>query len=258
MNAIYLALAVTLLVGVAGWLISLKKDDVSIVDSLWSLMFLAAAVVYFGLGESGVRAQWLMILVTVWALRLSIHITVRSWGHGEDHRYQTIRRRNEPNFRVKSLYLVFLLQGALAWFISLPLYVALSGDAPLGWIDAVAAVVWLTGMLFESVSDYQLSRFTRNPDNKGKVLDRGFWRYSRHPNYFGEACVWWGYYLFAVAAGGWWTFPAPVLMTFLLLKVSGVALLEKDISNRRPAYAAYVARTPAFIPGPPRTEGHSA
>lgn len=258
MNAIFIALAVTLMVGLSGWLVSLKKNDVSIVDSLWSLMFLAAAIVYFGFAESGLKGQLLIILVTIWALRLSIHITLRNWGHGEDHRYQAIRARNEPNFRVKSLYLVFLLQGFLAWFISLPLFVGLSSQAPLSWVDVLAIAVWLIGMTFETVSDYQLNRFTRNPANKGKVLDRGLWRYSRHPNYFGEACVWWGYYLFAVAAGGWWTIPAPLLMTFLLLKVSGVALLEKDISSRRPGYAAYVARTRAFIPGPPRTEGHSA
>jgi steroid 5-alpha reductase family enzyme len=152
----------------------------------------------------------------------------------------------------KSLYIDFALQGVLAWIISIPLLLAVAHPAPLQLLDYAGVLLWLTGMLFEAGGDYQLARFKADPANKGKVMDSGFWRYTRHPNYFGEFCIWWGFYLIAVAAGGWWTIYAPALMTFLLLRVSGVALLEKDIGKRRPAYRDYIARTNAFFPGLPR------
>jgi steroid 5-alpha reductase family enzyme len=147
---------------------------------------------------------------------------------------------------------VFLLQGALAWVISLPLLAAVAGIMPLALLDGVAAVVVLFGILFESIADAQLAAFKARPDSQGQVMDTGLWRYTRHPNYFGECCVWWGFYLFAVSAGGWWSIVSPLLMTILLLRVSGVTLLEKDIGERRPAYRDYVQRTNAFIPGLPK------
>jgi steroid 5-alpha reductase family enzyme len=235
------------------WLVSIVKRDVGIVDSLWSLMFLLATVVYFlSLAQPGPRAGLVLALVAVWALRLSAHISVRNWGRDEDHRYRRIRANNEPGFAWKSLYIVFGLQGLLAWIISLPLLLSLAGPAPLGWLDAAGVALWLLGMVFEAGGDWQLLRFRADPGNRGKVLDTGLWRYTRHPNYFGEACIWWGYFLIALAAGGWWSLFAPVLMTFLLLRVSGVALLEKDIAERRPAYREYIERTNAFFPGPRR------
>lgn len=244
-------LAVTVLLLLLTWIVSLLKRDVSIVDSTWSLMFLAMACVYvLAAAQTTPRGLLMMAMVAAWALRLSLYITWRNWGEGEDRRYRAIRRSNEPHFAFKSLYLVFGLQGLLAWFISLPLLAAASGTAPLGVIDAVAITVWLTGFILEAVGDAQLAAFKANPQNKGKVLDSGLWRYTRHPNYFGECVIWWGYYLLALAAGGWWTLPAPLLMTFLLLRVSGVTLLERDIGERRPAYRSYVQRTNAFIPGP--------
>jgi steroid 5-alpha reductase family enzyme len=182
-----------------------------------------------------------------------VYITKRNRGHGEDRRYQAIRAENEPGFRWKSIYIVFGLQAILAWIIALPLLAATLGTSPLGWLDYTALVLWLIGLFFEAVGDQQLADFKARPENKGKVMDRGLWRYTRHPNYFGEACIWWGYFLFAIAAGGWWTIVSPVLMTFLLLRVSGVALLEKDIGERRPAYRDYIERTNAFFPGPPRS-----
>jgi len=253
-RAYMLTLAVILLAAVAVWLISLIKRNVSIVDSLWSLLFLLGVVVYFSLIESspGPRTLLILVLVALWAIRLSVYITVRNWGHGEDHRYQAIRARNQPNFAFKSLYLVFGLQGMLAWFIALPLLVAAGNNPALGWLDYAGIGLWLVGMSFETLGDFQLSRFKANPANAGKVMDSGFWRYTRHPNYFGEFTLWWGYYLIAVAAGGWWTLPAPLLMSLLLLKVSGVSLLEKDIGERRPGYAEYIQRTNAFFPGPVR------
>jgi steroid 5-alpha reductase family enzyme len=244
---------VLLAIAVAFWLWSLAKDDVSIVDSLWSLMFLVSAAVYVALAETtGPRAVLVLVLVAVWALRLSVYITVRNHGQPEDYRYQEIRRNNEPGFRFKSLYIVFGLQALLAWGISLPLVVATSGQAILGPFDYAGVALWTTGFLFEAIGDLQLARFKRDPGNRGRVLDSGLWRYTRHPNYFGNFTLWWGFYLIALAAGGWWTILAPLLMSFLLLRVSGVALLEKDIGERRPAYADYIRRTNAFFPGPRR------
>jgi steroid 5-alpha reductase family enzyme len=251
LNAYLYGLGAILVFGIVFWLVSVARRDVSIVDSLWSLMFLLATGVYaLSLADTGPRLVLILTLVTVWALRLSGHITVRNWGEGEDYRYQQIRANNEPGFTFKSLYIVFGLQGVLAWIISVPLLLALASPQPLGLLDFIGIALWIVGMVFEAGGDYQLARFKANPDNRGKVLDTGLWRYTRHPNYFGEACIWWGYFAIALSAGGWWSVYAPALMTFLLLRVSGVAMLEKDIHERRPAYREYIERTNAFIPGP--------
>jgi len=245
--------AALLAVAVVFWLISLIRNDVSIVDSLWSLMFLLAAGVYTALAEApGPRSTLLLVLVAVWAVRLSAYITWRNHGEPEDYRYQQIRRNNEPGFRYKSLYIVFGLQALLAWIIGLPLAAAISGSAELGWLDLAGVGLWGVGVFFEAVGDYQLARFKADPGNRGRVLDSGLWRYTRHPNYFGNFTLWWGFFLLAWSAGAPWTVVSPLLMSFLLLKVSGVALLEKDIGGRRPAYAEYIRRTNAFFPGPRR------
>jgi len=258
LSAYLLGFAVMLGLGAATWLVSLAKRDVSIVDSVWSIFFLAGALVYAGSQPSTSARAWMVFtLVTIWALRLAGYLTWRNWGEPEDHRYQKIRANNEPHFALKSLYLIFGLQAALAWIVSLPLFAALASSRPLGFLDYAGAALVVFGIAFESIGDWQLARFKANPANRGRVLDTGLWRYTRHPNYFGECCVWWGFYLIALAAGGWWTIPAPLLMTFLLLKVSGVAMLERDIGARRPAYREYIARTNAFLPGPPRAD-HSA
>jgi steroid 5-alpha reductase family enzyme len=247
--------ASVLMVAVFFWIISLVRNDVSIVDSLWSLMFLLVALVYGAMdGNSGPREFLIPVLVAIWALRLSAYITWRNHGQPEDYRYQEIRANNEPGFRYKSFYIVFLLQAVLAWVISLPLAAAISGQSAIGLLDYAGCALIVIGVLFEAVGDMQLSRFRRDPGNDGKVLDKGLWRYTRHPNYFGNFTLWWGFYLVALSAGAWWTVISPLLMTFLLLKVSGVALLEKDISGRRPQYRQYVRRTNAFFPGIPRKE----
>ncbi len=252
-TAYTLMLAVLAAIGVTFWIVSVVRKDVSIVDSLWSLMFLVVAVGYAAqVGVGGVRGWIVLALVAAWSLRLSIYITVRNHGEGEDHRYQEIRRNNDPGFWWKSLYIVFGLQALLAWLVAMPLAVAVGSDAPLGWLDAVGLALWVVGMVFEVFGDAQLARFKADPDNRGKVLDSGLWRYTRHPNYFGEFTLWWGFWLIAAGAGGWWTIASPVLMSFLLLRVSGVSLLEKDIGERRPEYADYIRRTNAFFPGPPR------
>jgi steroid 5-alpha reductase family enzyme len=252
--AIYLStLALLLLAGTTAWLFSYARQNVNIVDSLWAIFFLLAALTMAELApQPGPRAILIVVLVAVWATRLSGYLTWRNWGKPEDHRYQEIRRRNQPGFAFKSLYLVFGLQAVLAWIIAAPLAAGITGQAPLGLLDVAGVSLWLFGFLFETIGDWQLARFKANPDNQGKVMDRGLWRYTRHPNYFGEACLWWGYWLIAAAAGGWWTVFAPLLMSVLLLKVSGVALLEKDIGERRPAYRDYINRTNAFFPGPHR------
>ncbi len=238
----------------AAWALSVVRADVSLVDSLWSLMFLALAGGYAGqVGVGGPRGWLVLILVAAWALRLSIYITWRNHGEGEDRRYQAIRANNDPGFWWKSGFIVFGLQAVLAWLIAMPLAVAVGSPEPLGWLDAAGVALWGLGMVFEVIGDAQLARFRANPDNRGKVLDTGLWRFTRHPNYFGEFTLWWGYFLLAAAGGGWWTIGAPVLMSVLLLRVSGVSLLEKDIGERRPAYAEYIRRTNAFFPGPRRS-----
>jgi steroid 5-alpha reductase family enzyme len=249
LNGLYAILVMMVL----AWLLSIKLNNVSIVDSLWSLAFLLAAMVYaLTLTEAGPRTALVLVLVTIWALRLAAYITWRNWGEGEDRRYQAMRANNQPHFQYKSLYIVFGLQGILAWVISLPLLAAMAGPTPLGGLDLLAVMLWLVGFTFEAGGDWQLQRFKADPNNAGKVMDQGLWRYTRHPNYFGDFCIWWSFYLFALAAGGWWAIIAPLLMSFFLLKVSGVALLEKDIAERRPKYADYIRRTNAFFPGPPK------
>ncbi|WP_295540485.1 DUF1295 domain-containing protein [uncultured Thiohalocapsa sp.] len=247
-------LAVVLGMAVAAWLLSIPKRDVSFIDSLWSLFFLALTITYITLAPALTeRAYLLLFIVTVWAVRLSVFITLRNLGQPEDRRYRAIRTDNGPGFWLRSLYIVFALQAILAWIISLPLLGTVLGAAPLGWLDFAAVALWLLGFGFETIGDQQLARFRSQPGSHHRVLDTGLWRYTRHPNYFGEACIWWAYYLFALAAGAWWTIIGPLLMTYLLLRVSGVSLLEKDIDERRPAYGDYVRRTNAFFPGPPRT-----
>ena len=240
--------------GFLTWLASVQLRNVTIVDTLWSLMFVIAA---FSYASSTLplepRAQLVLVLVTAWGLRLAIYLGRRNFGHEEDRRYQKIRRRNEPGFAWKSLYLVFGLQAVLAWVISLPLLGAIAGDAsPLGWLDYAGAALCLVGLYFEAVGDWQLTRFKANPANAGQVMDQGLWGLTRHPNYFGDFCVWWGFGLVALAAGAWWSLIGPALMSVLLLRVSGVTLLERDIGKRRPGYAEYIRRTNAFFPGPRR------
>jgi steroid 5-alpha reductase family enzyme len=255
LNLWLLGLLPILALAVVTWGVSVAKHDVSIVDRVWSLLFLGAAMAYaLGVGLEMPRTALVLALVSLWALRLSLHITLRSWGEPEDRRYQAIRARNQPGFTWKSLYLVFGLQGLLAWIISLPLLAALASSQPLGWLDALGVALWGVGFLFESIADAQLNRFKSDPANRGRVLDTGLWRYTRHPNYFGEFLVWWGFFLIALSAGGGWSVVSPLLMSVLLLRVSGVTLLESDIAERRPAYRDYVRHTNAFFPGPRRGE----
>lgn len=245
------AVMVALAVGI--WLLSVKLRDVSIVDSAWSIFFLLFALVFaWRQGDGSVATLAMLALVGAWALRLSIYITWRNHGHGEDRRYQAIRARNQPNFEFKSLYLVFLLQAVLAFVIAMPLLPALNGANEANLVTWLGMAVAAFGLLFETIGDAQMARFKADPASAGQVMDRGLWRYTRHPNYFGESVFWWGVWIASASLGGAWTVFSPLLMTFLLLRVSGVPLLEADLKQRRPAYAEYLRTTSSFVPWPPK------
>lgn len=246
-------LAVTLCLAVPAWAVASLRHNVSLVDRLWSMFFVAAAAAYTAvLPQTGTRAAVVWVLLLAWALRLSAHITWRGWGEPEDRRYAAMRERHQPGFVWKSLVIVFVLQAVIAWAVSAPLAVALASDWPWGASDFAAVALVVFGIVYESVADLQLARFQRDPACRGQVMDRGLWRWSRHPNYFGESCVWWGFGLLGAGAGQPWTLLSPLLMTWLLLRVSGITLMEDTIVERRPGYREYVRRTNAFVPGPRR------
>jgi steroid 5-alpha reductase family enzyme len=237
------------------WLVSLRLSNSSIIDIFWGAGFVIANGVYFALTPDGfLGRKWLIgALLTIWGLRLSLHILLRNWGKPEDFRYQKWRRQAGSAWAWQSFYRVFLLQGVLMWVISAPLLASQFAGQPahLTVFDLLGAVVWLVGFFFEAVGDAQLAGFKSNPARKGQILAQGVWRYTRHPNYFGDAAQWWGFFLIAAAAGGGWTIFSPILMTLLLLRVSGVALLEKTLETR-PGYQEYIQKTSAFIPWFPR------
>jgi steroid 5-alpha reductase family enzyme len=238
------------------WLLSLWLRNSSIVDIFWGAGFVVVAWLYAALTPEGYAGRKLLacLLVTFWGLRLALYILQRNWGKPEDYRYAAWRRDNGLRWWWISFFQVFLLQGFLMWLISAPLLAAQLRPAPaeLTWLDGLAVLVWGIGFLFEAVGDWQLARFKANPANRGRLLTDGVWRYTRHPNYFGDSAQWWGFYLLALAAGGWWTVFSPLLMTFLLLRVSGVRMLEKSLQKTKPGYEDYTRRTSAFFPLPPR------
>jgi len=254
---IYLSLGLVILslMGLL-WLVSLRLKNSSIVDIFWGTGFVITTWVAFLLTPDGfaLRKLLLNLLVTLWGLRLSLHILRRNWGKPEDFRYQVWRKEAGSTWWWRSFFKVFLLQGILLWIISAPLLAAQISALPnsLIWLDFLAVPVWLIGFFFEAVGDWQLMRFKADPATKGKVLSTGVWRYTRHPNYFGDATQWWAYYLIALAAGGWWTIFSPILMTALLMRVSGVTLLEKTLKEEKPGYKEYIETTSEFIPWFPR------
>ena len=239
--------------GVA-WVISIPLRDASVADIAWGLCFIAIALAALIAGDAGGgRSVLIALLVTVWGLRLAAWIAYRH--DGEDPRYAALRERHGDGFVRRSLWSVFGLQALIAWIVSLPIQVAATDGSPenLGILAWIGFAVFFAGLALEGFADAQLERFKRNPLNEGAVLASGLWRYSRHPNYFGDACVWWGIWLIALETGSaWWTAIGPALMTYLLLRVSGVALTERTIAERRPGYADYARTTSAFVPLPPR------
>ena len=249
-----LALGAMLTVGTLLWLLSLRLRNASIVDVFWGPFFLLQASVYAALLPDGFDGRRLLVLalVAIWSVRLATHIASRSAGAGEDERYARWREQHGAGWPIRSLFQVFWLQGLLAWIIGAPLLVAMSSPSGWGPLDAIGLVAWGIGFVFEAVGDHQLTAFVRDPANRGKTMRFGLWRYTRHPNYFGDAAQWWGFWLIATSAGGWWTVFAPILMTYLLVRVSGVGLLERTIAERREGYAEYMRTTSAFVPLPPK------
>jgi len=250
------ALGVILVLMTILWIISIFIKNVSIVDIFWGAGFVVTAVFYFLMaGGNAHRNIILLSLVAIWGIRLSVYLAWRNIGKGEDFRYREFRRKyGENRYWWVSFFQTFLLQGTLMWLISVPLLGAMfyREQSFPGILDIAAILLWIIGFIFETGGDLQLARFKSDPANKGKLLDTGFWKYTRHPNYFGDSAVWWGYGLFCLAAGSWLPVLGSVLMTALIIKVSGVALLERSLSDQKPHYREYIERTSVFIPWFPK------
>jgi steroid 5-alpha reductase family enzyme len=247
-----IAFLVMLVLAAGVWLASLRRRDASIADICWGPGFVAIAWLYVALWQAW-RPRPLVVagMITVWGVRLAVHIARRH--RGEDPRYTAMRASHGDAFWWRSLIVVFWLQAAFLWFVAMPLLTIAAFPAPVAILDVVGAALFAIGFTFEAVGDGQLARFRSNPANRGRVLDTGLWRYTRHPNYFGDAVMWWGIYLIACATReGAMTILSPSLMTLLLLRVSGVTLLEQSLKLSKPGYADYIRRTSAFVPWFPR------
>jgi steroid 5-alpha reductase family enzyme len=244
-----------LLVLAATFVASRVAGKHSVIDTAWGLLFVAIAIATFAVsaGHGLATRRWLLlVLPLLWGLRLAQHIARRTIGKPEDPRYAELLAKAKGNPDLYALRMVYLLQGVLAFLIAAPILVGGYERGAVGVLGWLGVAVWLVGVFFEAVGDAQMQRFRNDPANKGKVIEQGLWRYTRHPNYFGDACVWWG--IFLVAAERWpglLTLPAPILMTLLLTKGSGARILERHMS-RREGWAEYAARTSAFVPWPPK------
>jgi steroid 5-alpha reductase family enzyme len=249
------ALAVVVVLGVT-FVVALRLGRHAVVDVAWGIGFVAVAVTSFAVsGDHGdtLRRVLVLVMTAVWGLRLATHIALRSRGKGEDPRYEELMAKAPGNPNLHALRKIYLTQGAVMWFVSLPVQVAVFETPTVGVLAWVGVAVWLVGMVFETGGDWQLTRFRNDPASKGQVLDSGLWRYTRHPNYFGDACVWWGISLVSFDAWpGILTVLSPLAMTWLLARGTGKPLLEKDMASRRPDYADYVRRTSGFVPLPPK------
>jgi len=241
------------------WLVSIAKKDASIVDIAWGLGFVLLAWLTFTRADGYLgRKALVSVLVTIWGFRLATHIFLRNLGKGEDPRYADMRNRHGERFWLLSLFKVFLLQALLAWIIALVIQVPQFSNAPsrLTMFDFAGVVIWCAGFIFESVGDWQLKQFLNNPSNKGKLMTEGLWAFTRHPNYFGESLIWWGFFVLALSdRGHLWLIISPLLITFLLLRVSGVAMLEKSMVTAHAGYEDYIRNTNAFIPWFPKETG---
>lgn len=238
------------------WLFSLLIKDSSIVDIFWGIGFVIIAWFYAYIIGFEKLNTWQFIflgMVSIWGSRLAIYLGIRNIGKGEDFRYAQWRKESEKNWWWISFLRVFVLQGIILWIVSSVFVPALLATEKNILLNYLGIILWVIGLFFEAVGDYQLMRFKNNPNNKGKVLKTGVWRYTRHPNYFGDALLWWGFFCFALNyIDGWIFIFCPLLMTFLLLKISGVAMLEKTLKNTKPEYEDYIKKTSAFIPWLPK------
>lgn len=250
------ALPVVLMIALANWLVSLYLDRVSTAKYSWSIMLAAATLIYAQtLGFNGPVEVALVIMVVVWALRLAVFLLVRDRNQPEDRRYRMMRKRYSPNFGFKSFYLIFMSQAVLAWLLSsifaIVLKTAADSEVQWGIYHYAGVALWTFGLCFEGLADRQLYAFNRQVIKQSHTLSTGLWRYSRHPNYFGECCVWWAWFIFAIPSGDAAVLLAPLLMTVMLARVTGINLVELDIVTRRPDYASYQKSTSILIPMPP-------
>jgi len=238
------------------WFVSVFIKNVSIVDLFWGVGFVISAIVYYIFSDGNeMRKLILLILASIWGIRLSIYLAWRNIGKGEDFRYREFRKQyGENRYWWISYFQTFLLQGVLMWLISAPLLGAQYYDKPVSFVDFIGLLIWVVGFCFEAGGDFQLARFKSIQKNKGKVLNTGFWKYTRHPNYFGDAAVWWGFALLSIGGGSYLAIFSSVLMTALIIKVSGVSLLEKTLKTQKPEYQEYIRTTSAFLPWFPKKE----
>jgi steroid 5-alpha reductase family enzyme len=239
---------------VATWLVSIAIRNASIVDIVWGSGFVVVAITTHVRDDTTGALDWLVtVLVAAWGLRLSAHLGIRNHGGGEDFRYRAMRKRWGPRFWLISLLTVFVLQGVLMWVVSLPVQLVRAGTSPgIGVFAVIGAFVAVCGLAIETTADIQLRAFRADPSNAGKVMDRGLWAWTRHPNYFGDVVFWWGVVIAVLSVGvAWWGIIGGTLMNFLLVQVSGVAMLERSLSKRKEGWDDYVRRTPAFLPRPP-------
>lgn len=241
---------------IASWSVSLLRRDASIVDIVWGLGFVVVAwAAKFVTGASGAGNWLLLMMVTLWGLRLAGYLAKRNLGNGEDFRYRAMRRKHGERFAIVSLYSVFGLQGLLMFVVSLPVTLGQRDtSAGAGFVVLLGFIVWAIGAYFEVVGDAQLARFKRDPRNADQIMDQGLWGLTRHPNYFGDCLVWWGLAIVGATQGaGLWAFLGAIVMTVLLVRVSGAALLDRLLAKRKPGYAEYMERTSGFIPMPRRS-----
>jgi len=237
------------------WIVSVVLKNVSIVDMFWGFGFVLVNTFYFFNTEPTPAKIILFCLVPIWGLRLSVYLAVRNIGKPEDFRYQEFRKKyGENRYWWISFFQTFLLQGILMFIISLPLLGVnlYSTSRTLSFLDYLGILIWTIGFIFEAGGDMQLAQFKKNTANKGKVLSTGLWHYTRHPNYFGDSAVWWGFGLFCLSAGSYWLVAGSAIMTLLIIKVSGVALLEKSLKDQKPQYKEYIGKTSSFIPWFPK------
>ena len=240
------------------WLVAIRIRDVSFIDAFWAFgMVMVAVSSYVQAGGDPLRKLLLTGLCTLWGMRLATHLFTRWRAHGEDPRYKKIlghaMETKGWSWPVAALIMVFAMQGPMLFVVCLPVQLGQISTVPVGLLGWFGAAIALTGIVFETVGDAQLERFRADPAMAGKVLDTGLWRFTRHPNYFGDACTWWGLYIIAAEASpGWWALPGPLLITWLLTRLSGVPMLERGLRKTRPGYAEYVARTSGFFPLPPK------
>lgn len=238
-----------LYLALAGWVLSLVRDNVSHANSMWALSIGMSAYCYtLFFYELHARTLLVLALITLWAIRLSIYLGWRDFSKNEDFRYALARKNQCDFFWLTSILTIFGRHSFYAWLVSMPLFFAIENNAPLNFLDGIGAILVIIGLGVETIADTQLAIFKQNPQNQNTVMQQGLWQYCRHPNYLGECCVWWGFYCIALAVGAWWSVISPILIILLLFKWHGIPLVESHMLNNYPQYQTYTRNTPVFIP----------